>query len=185
MLIQVLKEPLIYVYLIRCIGDTTSYLKIGLTKDLNSRLSSLQTANPYKLELLDTFLTYREVEKSIHEELHNNKRIREWFNDNNEVLTIYNRYKQLYGYSVFKDVPVNEYTRFQDKHVIKRYTTNHCIWGANKSLCINKQFLWILEQVNITNLDDLLTINSIDITTILPDNNKEIQIHLIIPTDGL
>jgi hypothetical protein len=62
--------------------------KIGITKDINKRLSQLQTSNPYEFYLFDFFITNqnRELEKLLHEKFRLNRYKREWFKLNqNEV----------------------------------------------------------------------------------------------------
>jgi hypothetical protein len=55
-----------YVYLIR-LGDTDVY-KIGFSKNPKNRIKYLQTANPYKLTLVDSYLCSRAslVEGTMH-----------------------------------------------------------------------------------------------------------------------
>lgn len=55
-----------YVYLIQLEG--TDVYKIGFSKNPKQRVKSLQTANPYKLILVDSYLTKRAnvLEKTLH-----------------------------------------------------------------------------------------------------------------------
>jgi hypothetical protein len=66
------------VYLIKC-GE---YIKIGITKNsVNSRVSSMQTGNPYPIEHVFSICTpkYKEVEAELHD-IYKNKRYQgEWF----------------------------------------------------------------------------------------------------------
>jgi len=68
-----------FVYLIR--GG--SYCKIGITKDVKARLSSLRTSNPLELELLCSYgaknKDSREIESYLHEEFKEYRRKGEWF----------------------------------------------------------------------------------------------------------
>lgn len=58
-------------YIIRESG--TSYVKVGISNDVERRLRTLQTANPHKLQLLYTFQAspgiIKSYEKKIHKEL--------------------------------------------------------------------------------------------------------------------
>lgn len=60
--------------------------KIGITKDINKRLSQLQTSNPYEFYLFDFFITIknRELEKLLHEKFRLNRYKREWFKLNQD-----------------------------------------------------------------------------------------------------
>jgi len=55
-----------YVYLIR-LGDTDVY-KIGFSKNPKNRIKYLQTANPYELVLVESYLSSRAnvLEKTLH-----------------------------------------------------------------------------------------------------------------------
>lgn len=55
-----------YVYLIQLEG--TDVYKIGFSKNPKQRIKSLQTANPYKLVLIDLYKTkrYTQIEKNLH-----------------------------------------------------------------------------------------------------------------------
>ena len=58
------------------------FVKIGMTVDLTSRLSSLQTGNPYLLEFYKTIQTpdYKILEKRLHKKFESKRIINEWFN---------------------------------------------------------------------------------------------------------
>ena len=66
-----------YLYLIRC----KEFLKIGIANDVGSRIASLQTGNPYKLELLDAyqFDNPMPVEQSLHQRFAQLRTNGEWF----------------------------------------------------------------------------------------------------------
>lgn len=68
------------VYLLGC-GD---YYKIGYSKNMQSRLSSIRTSNPFEVELLATFECtdgrYLDLEKLLHEKFKDSKHKLEWFN---------------------------------------------------------------------------------------------------------
>ena len=64
-------------------------VKIGYTRDeksLNERLISLQTGNPYKLEIIDTREGCRYIESQLHLQLKEHNLTGEWFTLNDEVL---------------------------------------------------------------------------------------------------
>lgn len=67
------------VYLI-AVRDTDLY-KIGITKDIEKRLSQLQTSNPYEFYLMGFFVTEkcRKLESLLHQKLRLNRYKREWF----------------------------------------------------------------------------------------------------------
>jgi len=65
------------VYLLKC----NKYYKIGITSNINDRLSTIRMSNPYKVELIycEYFDDYIKVEKELHTK-YLKKRIRgEWF----------------------------------------------------------------------------------------------------------
>lgn len=81
------------VYLINLAG--TNFYKIGITdkKDVSSRISNLQSANPHEVILLDCKETtnYRDLEKWLHSNLKEYHVRGEWFNVTKERVTaVYN-----------------------------------------------------------------------------------------------
>lgn len=68
-----------YVYLIQQ-GDSDLY-KIGVSKNINKRKSSLQTANPLNLKIIDSHLTENsfKVESIMHKKWNLYKQKGEWF----------------------------------------------------------------------------------------------------------
>ncbi len=62
--------------------------KIGITKDINKRLSQLQTSNPYEFYLIDFYVTTksRELEKLLHKKFQLKRYKREWFKLNQKEL---------------------------------------------------------------------------------------------------
>jgi predicted GIY-YIG superfamily endonuclease len=72
-----------FVYLIKCINKD-GFIKIGVAKEVQSRLDTMQTGCPYKLELLASIKCVSrkqayELEGRLHR-LFKNKRVRgEWF----------------------------------------------------------------------------------------------------------
>jgi hypothetical protein len=74
------------VYIVE-VRDSGLY-KIGITKDINKRLSQLQTSNPYEFYLIDFFISIksRELEKLLHEKFRLNRYKREWFKLNQNEL---------------------------------------------------------------------------------------------------
>ena len=70
-------RPVGYVYIIRCQG----FIKVGVADDPYARLVTLQTGNPFKLELMRFFASidpYAE-ERELHELLRNDHERLEWF----------------------------------------------------------------------------------------------------------
>src|SRR5687768_13972941 len=64
-------------YLIKC----NEYYKIGIANDLQSRLASLQTGNPYRLMVIACFEfpNAAVVEKALHHKFAGVRKIGEWF----------------------------------------------------------------------------------------------------------
>lgn len=67
------------VYLLGC-GD---YYKIGYSKNIQSRVSSIRTSNPFQVDLLATYECkdgrYLNLEKRLHEKFKDSKHKLEWF----------------------------------------------------------------------------------------------------------
>jgi len=80
------KNENINIYLIHIIN--TDYYKIGCTSDVNKRLSSLQTSNPLKLELIHSFSGGYKVEYYMH-------KIFQLYNVNNEWFRLPDNYVDL------------------------------------------------------------------------------------------
>ena len=61
--------------------ESSGYYKIGITKNIKSRLNSLQTANPNKIKLVHSkFISnYDEHECFLHQVFNNSKKNGEWF----------------------------------------------------------------------------------------------------------
>lgn len=71
-----------YVYLIQSVVDDRNLFKIGISKkEPSKRLKQLQTGNPYKLVLIDSFLSnYANIlESSLHRHYNIVNVINEWF----------------------------------------------------------------------------------------------------------
>lgn len=71
-----------YVYFISCASPAERKpVKIGQTKDLNSRISTLQTGSPYKLSFYKVLrcVDYKDVEVDLHFEFADKKILNEWF----------------------------------------------------------------------------------------------------------
>lgn len=71
------------VYFVEAVG--TNRIKIGITKNINSRLSSLECNSPYKLNLIYAFPGYISKEKEIHKRFEHLRIKGEWFKYTNEV----------------------------------------------------------------------------------------------------
>jgi len=61
-------------YFIKC----DNFVKIGRTTDLNVRLQTLRTANPYDLELL-AFTHFKDIEREVHKKFKHLKHRNEWY----------------------------------------------------------------------------------------------------------
>jgi hypothetical protein len=74
-----------YLYLIRCREEA---FKIGIASDVRSRIASLQTGNPYKLELAAcySFPSAEVVERALHMKFDGVRMVGEWFNLDTEQL---------------------------------------------------------------------------------------------------
>ena len=95
----------IQIYFIR-MSDT---VKIGFSKSAALRCNSLQTANPYTLELLGYFNGHVHDEGHIHEDLSQFRIRGEWFEYNEEVQKyIKNIIKERKGYNLKERVDVYE-----------------------------------------------------------------------------
>jgi predicted GIY-YIG superfamily endonuclease len=68
------------VYLIECTNENETLYKIGFTTNIQKRISSLQTGNPYKMIEIHNFKTkYRKLETALHRKFHNCRENGEWF----------------------------------------------------------------------------------------------------------
>ena len=70
------------VYFIKCdAGDGINRVKIGQTRDLKKRISSLQTGNPHKLTIYQSITTpgYKKLELELHAKFKDKKINNEWF----------------------------------------------------------------------------------------------------------
>ena len=56
-------------------------VKIGMTKDLNKRMASLQTGNPYRLQFYKVLkcVDYKKLEVKLHRYFDDKKILNEWF----------------------------------------------------------------------------------------------------------
>ena len=61
-------------------------VKIGTTKDVQSRIKSFRVANPNNLKLLATIVGGRELERELHEKFSSCHIIGEWFNLSPDIL---------------------------------------------------------------------------------------------------
>lgn len=74
------------VYFVR--SEKTHAIKIGFTAgQVEDRLRALQTAHPYKLQVLATFCGSREYEKALHAQFANHRLEGEWFKPHPDLLT--------------------------------------------------------------------------------------------------
>lgn len=67
----------IFVYLLKC----NEFYKIGIATGLESRVSSIQTGNPYEVELIwaAKLMDAIETEKALHQRFAGERTFREWF----------------------------------------------------------------------------------------------------------
>lgn len=80
------KESNGYLYVIR---NEENIWKIGISEDVTSRISNLQTASPSKLTLLATYKSYTPVynlEQKVHKKLRKHNIRGEWFDGNKITL---------------------------------------------------------------------------------------------------
>lgn len=71
----------VFTYFILC--SRTNSVKIGIAKDIDSRLKVLQTANPFQLSILD--YTEGNIEKTLHKKFEHLKTKGEWFKYSDEI----------------------------------------------------------------------------------------------------
>lgn len=70
------------IYLLTAIIDDVKMYKIGITKnDISVRLRALQTGNPYKISIVNSFQSKwaSKVENSLHSYFKKNNVLNEWF----------------------------------------------------------------------------------------------------------
>jgi hypothetical protein len=67
------------VYVIGPVGDSDGPVKIGLAKDAETRLATLQTGNPTKLTVIDWVPGDRETERALHSAFAPWRVDREWY----------------------------------------------------------------------------------------------------------
>jgi hypothetical protein len=74
-----------YLYLIRCREEA---FKIGIASDVRSRIASLQTGNPYKLNLAACWMfpNAEVVERVLHMKFEGSRMVGEWFQLNEDQL---------------------------------------------------------------------------------------------------
>lgn len=88
------------VYFIR---SDKGLVKVGVSKNVNKRLSQLQISSPYKLELLYSFSSDKayEDEKTLHEFLKDKQTTNEWFKiskrDVNKLINKIKKGENIYG----------------------------------------------------------------------------------------
>jgi Meiotically up-regulated gene 113 len=63
-------------------------IKIGITNNVSSRLSSLQTGNPRQLKLLGSFKGTARDEAELHDKFWRDRGLGEWFKDTAELQTV-------------------------------------------------------------------------------------------------
>ena len=78
-------QGMTWVYFIEMVGH--DFIKIGRAKDVQSRLSSIQSSNPYKLELIASFFFFGHAEKMLHEMFAEHRERGEWFRKNDDLMS--------------------------------------------------------------------------------------------------
>jgi hypothetical protein len=93
-----------YVYLIR----SQTFTKIGIANDVESRLSHLQTGNPWPLELLACFYFQDAVcvERVLHQKFELARDRGEWFTLDSEQVSVAIQICELLGGVPMEDAPV-------------------------------------------------------------------------------
>jgi hypothetical protein len=83
-----LGEPI--VYFVQAAGQLESPIKIGFTTEgnLEDRLISLQTGNPYRLRILATMLGGQQAEKRLHKSFEHAHVLGEWFDPTPALLAL-------------------------------------------------------------------------------------------------
>ena len=74
-----------YVYLIQSLEN--GYYKIGISKNNQKRLRTLQTGNSSEIKIVETYLSEVSnlIEKALHRRYSHNKKEGEWFNLSIEI----------------------------------------------------------------------------------------------------
>lgn len=86
---KVKKDKATNIYLVRC--NASGYYKIGISKDVNSRFSSLRTGNP-NLELIWHYSGFTSDEEFLHELFEDRRVSGEWFVLDNDDIVIMKNY---------------------------------------------------------------------------------------------
>ena len=81
-----LNERYEMVYFIQ--NTANKHIKIGRSKDIKARLSTLQTGNSNKLNLIGYGFGSKEMEKAIHMEFKDDHIIGEWFKPSKELFNL-------------------------------------------------------------------------------------------------
>jgi hypothetical protein len=86
-------------------NKTKNEVKIGYSTTPAKRLSQLQTGNSDRLELLCTFKGSAKIEAEIHERLHQDRLIGEWFRMSSSVSYVLSEYNFASLQSIVADIP--------------------------------------------------------------------------------
>ena len=90
-----------------------NFLKIGISSHPDKRLKELQTGSPIDLKIIKTFNGDLSIEKSIHKDLEKYKTIgggKEWFYNNEKVLSIVDSYAKSKNPKIFKEEIIDKLT---------------------------------------------------------------------------
>lgn len=78
---KIILYPFKTVYFVR----VHHFVKIGVTRNLDNRLASLQSTCPYKIHLLLALDGTRQLEQQLHERFNSSLRWNEWFHYTKEI----------------------------------------------------------------------------------------------------
>lgn len=135
------------IYLITCLQNNSC--KIGFSSDPKKRLTSLQTSNPYKLELSAIIDGDIIKEKELHEKFKEFSLLGEWFKYNQSIMEFFNSENYYLDYPTIK--PCNKY----ESRRINEVSSNLLNYFKSKYpdyfFAINKSLkLLISERINCT-----------------------------------
>ena len=95
--------------MIYLVAHLDQFVKIGFTKNINKRLSQLQTSSPVKLEVLHLIEGNVGLEKELHQKFKHYRTSGEWFNYDSSILEYFQDKKCLlweYGFTAQEKIPV-------------------------------------------------------------------------------
>jgi predicted GIY-YIG superfamily endonuclease len=95
--------------------------KIGVTKNIEKRLSQLQTSNPYEFNLKNFFVTaqHRQLENLLHKKFQLNRYKREWFKLNSDVIEV-ERFASAFIGKPYKVIKQEDTERIQNESELNK-----------------------------------------------------------------